>query len=202
MVQPFKVMYTKPPSEVAVQNFSGYNIQLPRLLEMDPNFDDDLYCWCYALYTAHLEKKTIQEVVSMTPGLQAFAKRDVGFQQFCDRYETVSTNPEARREYAMWFDEALREKGMLDWARQEVRDEYEPRLADAEQQLAQIKRKLDESEQQRMEAAQERKAELLSAAQERKAELLSVARVMKDEGMAIATIAKALPLSVSEIEEL
>ena len=67
----------------------------------------------------------------MTPGLQAFAERDVGFQQFCDRYETVSANPETRREYAIWFDEALREEGMLDWARQEVRDEYEQKLLDS-----------------------------------------------------------------------
>ena len=65
----------------------------------------------------------------MTPGLLAFADRDAGFRQFIDRYETVSADPQTRREYAVWFDEALREEGMLDWARQEgrneVRDEYE-----------------------------------------------------------------------------
>ena len=131
MVQPFKVMYTKPPSEVAIPNFGGYNIQLPRLLEMDANFEDDLYCWCYALYTAHMEKKTVQEVVSMSPGLQAFAERDAGFRQFNDRYETVSADPETRREYAMWFDEALREEGMLAWARQEGRDEVKDELLSA-----------------------------------------------------------------------
>jgi len=186
MVQPFKVMYTKLPHEVAIPNFGGYNIQLPRLLEMDANFDDDLYCWCYALYTAHLEKKTVQEVVEMTPELQAFAERDVGFQQFNDRYETVSADPETRREYAMWFDEALREEGMLAWARQEglqegrqeglqegrqeVRDEYEPKLAEAERK--------------------------------RKDELLSAARSMKDQGVPIKTIAIAFPSLVSELEEL
>ncbi|MCL2356859.1 MAG: Rpn family recombination-promoting nuclease/putative transposase [Defluviitaleaceae bacterium] len=131
MVQPFKVMYTKPPSEVAIPKFGGYNIQLPRLLEMkEPDFASDLYCWCYTLYTAHLENKTVQEVVAMTPGLQAFADRDAGFRQFIDRYETVSADPETRREYAMWFDEALREEGMLAWARQEGRDEVEQKLLD------------------------------------------------------------------------
>ena len=29
-------------------------------------------------------------------------------------------DPETRREYAMWVDEALREEGMLDWARKEA----------------------------------------------------------------------------------
>ena len=85
-------------------------------------------------------------MVAITPELQAFATRDVGFQQFCDRYETVSADPETRREYAMWFDEALREEGMLDWARQEgrdeVRDEYEPRLAEAEQKLLDVARSM------------------------------------------------------------
>ena len=74
----------------------------------------------------------MQEVVALIPGLQTFADRDAGFRQFIDRYEVVSADPETRREYAVWFDEALREEGMLDWARQEVRDEYEPKLAEAE----------------------------------------------------------------------
>ena len=183
MVQPFKVMYTKPPGEVAIPNFGGYNIQLPRVLEMDANFDDDLYCWCYALYTAHTEKKTVQEVVSMTPGLQAFAERDAGFRQFNDRYEIVSADPETRREYAMWFDEALREKGMLDWARQEVRDEYEPKLAEAEQ-----KRK--ESEQKRKESEQKHKSDKIQ-----------MARKMKDKKMSIKEIIEITGLTTKEAHE-
>jgi len=177
MVQPFKVMYTKPPQEVAIPNFGGYNIQLPKLLEMEPNFNNDLYCWCYTLYTAHMNNKTIQEVVAMTPELQAFSKKDAGYEQFCDRYETISANPEMRREYAMWFNEALREKGMIDWARQEGRDEVEHLLIEAEQR--------------QVEAEQRHKAELLSAAQ-----------IMKNMGMTIEAIAKALPLSLDEIDEL
>ena len=55
----------------------------------------------------------------MTPELQAYAERDAGFKQFCDRYETVSANPETRREYFLWFEEALREEGMKEWAREE-----------------------------------------------------------------------------------
>ena len=178
MVQPFKVMYTKPPSEVAIPKFGGYNIQLPRLLEKkEPDFSSDLYCWCYTLYTAHLEKKTVQEVVALTPWLQAFADRDAGFRQFIDRYETVSADPETRREYAMWFDEALREEGMLDWARQEVRDEYEPKLASAEQRF-------EESE------------------QKRKDDMMSAARVMKSRGVPHDIIAEAYPSLATEIEEL
>jgi len=196
MVQPFKVMYTKSPHEVAIPNFGGYNIQLPRLLEMDANFDDDLYCWCYTLYTAHLENKTVREVVSMTPELQAFAERDVGFQQFNDRYETVSADPETRREYAMWFDEALREEGMLAWARQEgrqeVRDEYEPRLAEAER-----KHKEDLEV-----AARKRKEDLEAAARKRKEDKKQIARNMKTKGMSIADIVEMTGLSTDEAKEV
>ena len=173
MVQPFKVMYTKKPHEVAIPNFGGYNIQLPRILEMDANFKDDLYCWCYTLYTAHVKNKTVQEVVSMTPELQAFADIDAGFKQFHDRYEAVSADPEARREYAKWFNEALRMEGMLDWARQEGRDEVAYKLVEAEQQLTEARQGLLES-----------------------------ARNMKNEGVPIEIIARAFPLSTREIEEL
>jgi hypothetical protein len=131
MVQPFKIMYTKLPSEVAIPNFSGYNIQLPRLLKMTANFSDDLYCWCYTLYTAHHKEKTVKEVVAMTPELQAFVERDAGFRQFSDRYETVAADPETRREYAMWFDETFRQNDMIYSAQQEVRNEYEQKLLNA-----------------------------------------------------------------------
>jgi len=45
IIQPFKIMYTKSPQRVAIDNFSGYNVQLPRLIGMVPDFTDDLYCW-------------------------------------------------------------------------------------------------------------------------------------------------------------
>jgi len=188
MVQPFKVMYTKLPHEVAIPNFGGYNIQLPRLLEMEANFNDDLYCWCYALYTAHIENKSVQEVVSMTKGLQAFAERDAGFRQFNDRYETVSADPKTRHEYAMWFNEALREEGMLAWARQEGRDEVEPKLAEAERKLEYSERK--------------RKEDLEAAAWKRKEDKKQIARNMKTRGMSIADIVEMTGLSTDEAKEV
>ena len=142
MVQPFKIMYTKPPHEVAIENFGGYNIQLPKVLEMDENFDDDLYCWCYALYTAHVEKRTVREVIAMTAGLQAFAERDAGFQQFNERYEHVAADPKARQEYADWFNESLRQQGMIDYMEREVRDEYERKLAESERRHKEDKEQL------------------------------------------------------------
>ena len=32
--------------------------------KMDQDFANPLYCWCYTLYTAHREEKTIEEVSS------------------------------------------------------------------------------------------------------------------------------------------
>jgi len=116
----------------------------------------------------------------VTPGLQAFADRDAGFRQFIDRYETVSADPETRREYAMWFDEALREEGMLDWARQEVRDEYEPRLAEAERK---------------------RKEDLEEAERKRQEDKKQIARNLKTKGMSIADIVEMTGLSTGEAEK-
>ena len=198
MVQPFKIMYTKAPQEVAIPNFGGYNIQLPMLLKMDANFEDDLYCWCYALYTAHNQKKTIGEVVAMTPELQTFAERDAGFQQFHDRYDHVSADPQTRREYVLWFNEALREEGIKEWARQDGRqegrqeaiDEYEPMLAEAEQQLAVAVQQRTAAEKKQIESEQQRKADLLTAVQ-----------VMKNMGITDAAIAEAFPALADKISE-
>jgi hypothetical protein len=52
-MQPFKILYTKLPQETAIPNFNGYNVQLPRILETEPDFNSGIYCWGYTLYTAH-----------------------------------------------------------------------------------------------------------------------------------------------------
>ena len=116
LVQPFKIMYTKKPKEVAIPSFSGYNIQLPRILAMEPDFTNSLYCWCYTLYTAHVEGKTVKEVVSMSTALQDYAKQDAGFQQFCERYNFVSADPKTRKEYVLWANDRMREAGEREWA--------------------------------------------------------------------------------------
>ena len=115
IVQPFKVLYTKEPKEVAVPNFSGYNIQLPRILEMKPDFTNGLYCWAYTLYTAHVEEITIQEVVAMVPALQEYSEKNAGYQQFCDRYQMGSSDPKTRNEYVLWVNDRMREEGERQW---------------------------------------------------------------------------------------
>jgi predicted transposase/invertase (TIGR01784 family) len=130
MVQPVKFVYTKPPQEVAVDKIGIYNIQLPRVLDMKQDFDNNLYCWCYTLYVAHTERKTVKEVISMNPALQAYATRDAGFQQFSDRHTSVSADPKTRRDYVSWFGEMLREEGRIDAAWQEGYAEAEKRHKD------------------------------------------------------------------------
>ena len=195
-------MYTKPPQEVAVDKINIYNVQLPRVLEMKQDFNNDLYCWCYTLYTAHTKRKTVKEVISMNPALQAYAERDKGFQQFSDRHATVSADPKTRRDYVSWFGEILREEGRIE----AVRQEYEPLLAEAEQKLteAEQKRKADLTE-----AEQKRKADLTEAEQKRKADLteaeqklLTSARNMKNAGVSVELIASSFPLSKEEIANL
>ena len=120
LVEPFKIMYTKEPREVAIPNFSGYNIQLPKIYEMKPDFNSSLYCWCYMLYTAHKEGKTVKEVVAMSTALQEFADRDAGFQQFCERYNHVTADPKTRREYVAWVNDRMRQAGELEWVKEEA----------------------------------------------------------------------------------
>ncbi|MCL2015052.1 MAG: Rpn family recombination-promoting nuclease/putative transposase [Defluviitaleaceae bacterium] len=128
LVQPVKILYTKPPQEVAINNFSVYNIQLPAVPDITPNFEDGLYCWCYALYTAHTQGKTIEEVLKMQPELQTFAKYDEGFQQFCDRFDYFSANPMERDKYANWRLAFMRQAGELQGAREEKAKEIAMKL--------------------------------------------------------------------------
>ena len=116
LVEPFKIMYTEQPAEVAISNFSGYNIQLPNLMKMEPDFTSNLYCWCYTLYTAHKEGKTVREVIEMTPALQEYAERDAGFKQYSDRYDFALMDPKILKEYVSWAQDRMREEGMKEAA--------------------------------------------------------------------------------------
>jgi len=188
LVQPVKLMYTKPPQEVAIDKFSIYNIQLPRVAEMEQDFSSDLYCWCYALYTAHTEKKTVKEVIDMTPGLQAFAARDPGFQQFSERHQAVSADPKTRREYVSWFGEMLRQQGEREW----IEQEYAEKLAESEKKLTEFEKKLMESEKKRVadlaDAEKKRLEDLTEAEQRQKENLIRLVQKLKDQGVLNADI--------------
>jgi hypothetical protein len=118
VVQPIKVLYTKPPQRTAIPYFSGYNVQLPRLLEAKPNFNDPLYCWGYTLYTAHIQNKSIKEVIDMTPELQSYTRQDEGYQQFCEQYSLVAADPQSRSDYFRWVAAVMRHEGEMEAARQ------------------------------------------------------------------------------------
>ncbi|MCL1998896.1 MAG: PD-(D/E)XK nuclease family transposase [Turicibacter sp.] len=121
LVQPVKILYTKPPQEVAISNFMVYNIQLPAVLDMPPNFEDGLYCWCYTLYTAHAQGKTIEEVLKMQPELKTFARADEGYQQFCERFDYFSASPTERKKYSDWQQSMMQYAGEMQGARDEGR---------------------------------------------------------------------------------
>ena len=86
---------------------------------MKPDFTNNLYCWAYTLYTAHTENKTVQEVIAVTPALQEYAEKDAGYQQFCERYQFVSSDPKTRKEYMLWFNDRMREEGEKEWVRKD-----------------------------------------------------------------------------------
>ena len=150
LVQPFKIMYTKPPAEVAIENFGGYDIQLPAVEKMPQDFTDSLYCWCYTLYTAHKEEQTILEVLTMTPELQTFARTDSGYHQFCEQYNLAVADPSTLNDYKNWVLDAMREEGMIEGGRREGRREgrkeerkiWETVVADKDALIAELQEKL------------------------------------------------------------
>jgi hypothetical protein len=111
-LQPAKFVFVKEPITVALPQFMIYDIELPKFREATPDFSDDLYCWIYALNEAHQTGETIKEVVRMTPDLQAFEERNIGFQQFCKRYQLVASDDEARKQFFLWRCEIMRQEGI------------------------------------------------------------------------------------------
>ncbi|MDR1786511.1 MAG: PD-(D/E)XK nuclease family transposase [Spirochaetaceae bacterium] len=114
-VQPVKLLYTKPPQETALTQFAIYNIELPKFREAAADFGDKLYCWIYALEKAHREKKTVEEVIKMTPQLQGFAKEDEGFRQFCEQYHRVASDPATRNDYYWWWIDMARKDAEINY---------------------------------------------------------------------------------------
>jgi hypothetical protein len=122
-IQPAKIMFTKKPQRVAVDNLKIYNVQPPKIEEMEENFDNAWYCWFYAMYKADSENKTLSEVVLMTPQLKKYSERDAGFKQYCEQYELVSGDPETQSKYFLWIDGLMKEAGMRHAAEEIVRRE-------------------------------------------------------------------------------
>jgi len=99
-----------------MREFSVYNVQLSRFREIEPDWNNELHYWLYALNTAHSEKKSLKEVLEMSPVLQEYASRDAGFNQFCERYNLVAGDRDLRKEYMDWYSEQLRFTGMMEAA--------------------------------------------------------------------------------------
>ena len=116
LVEPFKVMYTKKPFEVALPNFGGYNIQLPNVAKRKADLTDGLYAWCFTLYKAHREKMTIREVLDMHPELQEYARSDKGFEQLSARHTFVTNDPAARARHESWWQEYMKIRGQIESA--------------------------------------------------------------------------------------
>jgi len=116
IVQPTKIVYTKPPMTVRTDKFSAYDVQLPRVAELEPDWDSDLYCWLYTLWTAHSGKKSVEEVIAMTPQLQNFTA-DSGFAQFRDRLEILGADEEFLDDYYRWYAYQMEQADILEAAK-------------------------------------------------------------------------------------
>jgi hypothetical protein len=52
----------------------------------------------------------------MTTELRDFEMHNLGFQQFCNRYQFVATDPDTRDEYLNWQREMIRQQGVYEGA--------------------------------------------------------------------------------------
>jgi predicted transposase/invertase (TIGR01784 family) len=140
LIQPVKMIFTKRPQRVAVDNLKVHNVQLPRIKDIKEDFSKPWYCWVYAMHKADSEKKTIGEVVAMTPQLQAYSERDAGFRQYCEQYGRVASDPETRHEYLLWYEGLIQEAGERhaaeEIARQEEREKWQDVVAKKDVVLA------------------------------------------------------------------
>ncbi len=48
----------------------------------------------------------------MVPQLQEYARKDDGYNQFCEQYKLAVADPATRREYFFWLDDRLHETGI------------------------------------------------------------------------------------------
>jgi predicted transposase/invertase (TIGR01784 family) len=138
LLQPIKLMFTKLPLKVALNQFSIYHVQLTRLDDTPANYSDDFYCWLYVMNTARQKDLSIEEVIAMTPELQAFAERNAGFRQYCDQYNRVAADPETQEEYYRWINEQMRQEGMKQGAVELAMREVARRALARNMQIADI----------------------------------------------------------------
>ena len=64
-----------------------------------------LHYWLWALCESQTNGISLTEVIQMSEALQEFLKTDVGFEQYADRYEEVSSDLAVRRQFAAWTAE-------------------------------------------------------------------------------------------------
>lgn len=59
----------------------------------------------------------------MTPELQTYASQDTGYQQFCNQYNLIASDPATQKEYEQWFLLQMKIWGENHTAREEGREE-------------------------------------------------------------------------------
>jgi predicted transposase/invertase (TIGR01784 family) len=110
--QPIYLMYELEPQSMATYKLEIHDISLEQFRKIEPDFTKPLHHWLYTWDKIHTAKKTIEEVLQMQPALQEYANQDGGFQQFCRRYQLVSSDPKTRDEYIRWISDLMRLDGI------------------------------------------------------------------------------------------
>jgi hypothetical protein len=121
LLQPIHFVYDKEPRDVALKQFAVFNVQLPYLPEVPPNFSNHLYCWSRLLYEMHFNKRLPEEVYAMEPRIKEFVESDAGAAQFIARYGEAAASPAVRQAYEDWVLADFRERSMLQGAQDEGR---------------------------------------------------------------------------------
>jgi len=111
--QPIHIRFDRPPRNIAIPQFSVYNIVLPAVPNAAPDFSDPLYCWAYLYYAMHTDKKSPEEVFKMQAELKTYADTDDGMRQFCERFNYCASSPDVRRDYHNYQMSEMKYRGEL-----------------------------------------------------------------------------------------
>jgi hypothetical protein len=115
-VQPARVSFDKPPTEVATEHWAVYYVQIPRFLAREPDFNDPLDCFLYAACESHEKHLTMREVISMSQQLQKHEDEYPGFGQLADRHAIAAHYSEIMDEYMQWLLAEMKYQGEMSTA--------------------------------------------------------------------------------------
>jgi hypothetical protein len=136
-----------------------FDVQLPRFRELiisdKVDFKNETHCWLFTIWRCHELSKTPKEVMDMYPELREYAKVNVGYHEFGNRFEDVTRSAEARENYIKWIDETWRQQSVIDSAVEMAIEQFQEIIAEKDAALSEKDAALSEKDAENARLAEE-----------------------------------------------